>query len=298
MRNGLRFASSDRQDRLIISAICFCALIVSMQSVAQDAPKLNAALNEQVVMLPVGSGGLKLETTIFKPAGDGPFPLVVINHGKASGNPRFQGRATYPVASAEFVRLGYLVALPMRQGFSKSEGGYVEPGCNIASNGLMQAEDLRRTLDTLVKRPDVDPARILVIGQSHGGLTTIAFGSGEPFPGVKGLINFAGGFKMTSCQWDLALISAFEKYGRTSKIPTLWFYGDNDSYWGPTAEIPTRMYEAYTKGGGRAKLIAFGRFDGGDAHSMFTRREGREIWLAPVMEFLQQVGLPNKEPAR
>lgn len=63
---------------------------------------------------------------------------------------------------------------------------------------------------------------------------------------------------------------------------------------GPTAEIPTRMYEAYTKAGGSAKLIAFGRFDAGDAHSMFSRREGKEIWFAPVVEFLQQIGLPNK----
>src|SRR5258706_16379615 len=123
MRNGFWFASSIARNQLIVKPTFLCVLLISIQSVAQDAPKLNAALNEQVVMLPIGSGGMKLETTIFKPDGDGPFPLVVINHGKASGNPRFQGRATYPVASAEFVRLGYLVALPMRQGFSKSEGG-------------------------------------------------------------------------------------------------------------------------------------------------------------------------------
>ena len=64
------------------------------------------------------------------------------------------------------------------------------------------------------------------------------------------------------------------------------------------APRPHGVLHQPARAGGRAKLIAFGRFDAGDAHSMFTRREGREIWLAPAMEFLQQIGLPNKEPVR
>ena len=44
---------------------------------------------EQVVMVPKvgGESTVDLETTIFRPAGDGPFPLVVINHGKSPGKP-------------------------------------------------------------------------------------------------------------------------------------------------------------------------------------------------------------------
>ncbi len=70
-------------------------------------------------------------------------------------------------ASGEFVRLGYLVAIPMRQGFSKSGGAYIDPRCNFVSNGQVQAEDIKGALDTLVKRPDVDPKRVLLVGQSH-----------------------------------------------------------------------------------------------------------------------------------
>ncbi len=41
-------------------------------------------MNEKVIMVLVNSrqDRIELETTIFKPDGDGPFPLVVINHGK------------------------------------------------------------------------------------------------------------------------------------------------------------------------------------------------------------------------
>src|SRR5262245_50257858 len=135
--------------------VIWAGLLFSSMCLAQDPPKLDASLNEQVIMLPVGSGGTKLETTIFKPNGDGPFPLVVMNHGKDPGNPYFQPRARFIVASREFVRLGYLVAVPMRQGFSKSGGRYILPGCNTTSTGLMQADDIRGVLDVLVKRPDV-----------------------------------------------------------------------------------------------------------------------------------------------
>ena len=95
-----------------------------------------------------------------------------------------------------------------------------------------------------------------------------------------------------SCQWELSLVSAFGNYGKTSGIPTLWFYGDNDSYWGPTAEIPARMYEAYSKAGGNAKFTAYGRFEGGDAHSMFGMRAGLKIWRGPAQEFLHTIGMP------
>jgi hypothetical protein len=50
---------------------------------------------EQVVMVPkVGAEDtVDLETTIFRPPGEGRRPLVVINHGKTPGKPAFQRRA-------------------------------------------------------------------------------------------------------------------------------------------------------------------------------------------------------------
>jgi hypothetical protein len=45
-------------------------------------------LPEEVVFVPkkLLIGSVNLETTIFKPDGEGPFPLVIINHGKSFGN--------------------------------------------------------------------------------------------------------------------------------------------------------------------------------------------------------------------
>jgi hypothetical protein len=54
------------------------------------------AMHEQVIMIPNLGDTLQLETTIFKPSGNGPFPVVIINHGKARGNPAWQPRDRSP----------------------------------------------------------------------------------------------------------------------------------------------------------------------------------------------------------
>ena len=38
----------------------------------------------------------------------------------------------------------------------------------------------------------VDRTQTLVLGQSHGGWTTLAYGAAKADPSVKGLVNFAG----------------------------------------------------------------------------------------------------------
>ncbi len=260
----------------------------------QAAAQTPAAMNERVVMVKVGSGlsGAELETTLFKPDGDGPFPLAVINHGKAAGNPVFQGRARFPIASREFVRRGYVVALPMRLGFSKSSGAYSDGSCNIAANGENQAEWVDGVLGWLREQPYVDKNRIVIVGQSHGGLTTMALGARNP-PGVRALINFAGGLRFTSsgCIWENSLAQAFARYGARSKLPSLWFYGDNDSYFPP--EVWKDLEEKYRGAGGNVRLVAFGRFRT-DAHGMFSARDGLGIWVPEVERFLESVGLPSK----
>lgn len=249
-------------------------------------------LNEQVVMVPTGSGlfSVELETTIFKPDGEGPFPLLIMNHGKAPGNSHFQERARYLVITREFVKRGYAVVIPMRKGFSKSGGMYVDGGCNIGGNGNAQADDVQVALEYALKQPWADKDRILVAGQSHGGLTTMAFGT-RNYSGVKGLINFAGGLRKDNCQWDYSLVDAFGKFGAESKLPSIWFYGANDSYFNP--DLASRMHAAYTKSGGKATLIAYGTFKN-DSHGMSSSRDGVKIWWPETENFLKKIGLPTE----
>ncbi len=255
---------------------------------------LEAAINEQIVMIPAvyGSKTVELETTIFKPPGDGPFPLVVMNHGKALGNPRTQNRDRFIVLSREFVRRGYAVAIPMRKGFSKSTGDYVDSGCDMTAHGQSQADDLQSTLEFLRAQRWVDRERILVAGQSYGGLTALAFGTRQ-FPGVKGMINFAGGLKMHggSCRWQQSLEQAFATYGAQTSLPSIWFYGENDHHFNP--ELAARLHHAYVQAGGPARLVAYGPFKK-DAHGMSASRDGVKIWWPETEKFLKELGMPTE----
>ena len=233
---------------------------------------------------------LELETTVYKPPGRGPFPLVVINHGKAAGAPGLQPRYTPGWAARYFIERGYVVFVPMRTGFSKSTGGYVGAGCNIESNGLVQAEDVAVTVAYAHSLSYVDRTQTLVVGQSHGGWTTLAYGAANPDPSVKGLVNFAGGLRQEQCiGWRLNLAKAAANYAEETKLPSLWFYGDNDSFF--TKEVYSEMFARYSKANPRAKLVAFGEF-GQDSHSLFGSKDGRAIWESHLEAFMQQLGLP------
>ncbi|HJV87424.1 MAG TPA: CocE/NonD family hydrolase [Noviherbaspirillum sp.] len=262
---------------------------------AAEAVVLDSTLREQVVMLPVISAGeaVDLETTIFKPPGIGPFPLVIMNHGKALGSPRNQHRDRFVSLSREFVKRGYAVIVPMRKGFSKSTGDYVDPGCDMTAHGQTQADDLQGVVEYLRTQSWVDRDHIIIAGQSYGGLTALAFGTRQ-FPGVRGLINFAGGLKMHGgdCHWQQSLVQAFADYGAKTTLPSIWFYGENDHHFGP--ELAARLYSAYNHAGGHATLVAYGPFKK-DAHGMSASRDGIRIWWPETEKFLKEVGMPTDQ---
>ena len=254
---------------------------------AQD---LLVALREEIVSVEKpGPADVVLQTTYFRPPGDGPFPWVILNHGKAAGDPHLQPRARYLSAVRELLQRGWAVVVPMRQGFAQSGGVYLNPGCNVHANGLGQAQDVQVVLEAFRRRPELDPRRVLVWGQSHGGLTALAAGTLN-LPGVLGLVNFAGGLRQERCPaWEKALAQAFGRYGASTQVPALFFYGDNDSYWPPP--VWQEMARRYNAEGGQARVVAFGAF-GSDAHGLFGSSAGVRVWLPEVERFVRGLGLP------
>lgn len=140
--------------------------LIAFGSTAQ-AVALDTSINETVMMLPVvGQDGtaLNLETTIFKPSGPGPFPLLVMNHGKERGSPAAQKRDRFLAMNREFIKLGYAVVVPMRKGFAQSGGSYRDYGCNMKDNVQTQADDVQAALTAVLQQGWADPARIIVAG--------------------------------------------------------------------------------------------------------------------------------------
>ena len=274
-----------------ITGLSLLYILVSTEIACAEA--LDSTINEQVIMLSVTEHGdeFQFETTIFKPPGSGPFPLLLMNHGKEIGDPHKQKRDRFLAISREFVKRGYAVAIPMRRGFARSTGTYTDHGCNMADNGHLQADDIEAALVALLKQNWVDSERIIIGGQSYGGLAAMAFGVRQ-FPGVRALLNFAGGLRVDghSCDWKNSLVKAFASYATKTTLPSLWFYGENDSYFDHA--LATQLLNAYQSAGATPQLSAFGKFKN-DAHGMSGSRDGVSIWLPETELFLQRLGMPT-----
>lgn len=127
--------------------------------------------------------GVELYGLLFVPEGQGPHPLVLSQHG-GLGTPElcsgFFGSANYNDMTRRVLRRGAVVFAPQLFRWDEQFGrrGDVtaldrqlkQLGGSIAA---LELYFIRRTLDALVLRAEVDPERIGMIGLSYGGFHTL-----------------------------------------------------------------------------------------------------------------------------
>ncbi|MDP1750682.1 MAG: prolyl oligopeptidase family serine peptidase [Reyranella sp.] len=276
------------------------AWIVSSPGGAQSVGPQDEERNvdrEQVWRIPAAGGAPLMLATVMRPRGEARSPLVVINHGSPADNsvrPRMD-RPRYSILSSWFVSRGYVVVLPMRRGYGATGGTWAENygSCenpDYAGAGLQTASDIKAAIDYMRAQPFVKADRTIVVGQSAGGWGTVALSSLNP-SGVSGMINFAGGRGghqklkgggVGNCASN-ALISAAARYGATARVPMLWIYAANDSFFEPN--LVRRMAEAYNGAGGRATYQAVGP-NGNDGHNLASSSKGSSVWSPLVEGFL------------
>jgi len=261
----------------------------------RSAVEPEAPLNEKVVRVPVQTSPLvTLEVTVYMPAhsaGGGSFPLALINHG-ASHDPMNAPRVGDEFIVWYFLSRGYAVAMPMMRGYAHSWGHLTPHGCDVLAIGTDAAKDIRKVLDYMKDMPGIDATHIVVAGKSMGGWNTLVFGAQNPAD-VKGLLNFAGGVKEGDCSKpDESLITAAGELGAHTRVPSIWFYGDNDQIF--SSATWKGMYAHYTGAGGHAQLVDYGSFQQ-DAHAMTASGAGLPLWIAKADAFLASIGMPGSE---
>ncbi len=125
-------------------------------------------------------------------------------------------------------------------------------------------------------------------------MATVALTADAP-PGLIAAINFAGGrgspHDFEVCRED-RLAAAFRTFGKSSRVPMLWVYSENDHFFGPA--LAAKLYDAFEAAGGNAEFIKAEPF-GKDGHHLFSLA-GIPIWTGYVDAFLAKHGLTRRSP--
>jgi carboxymethylenebutenolidase len=206
----------------------------------QSAPPatLTAPPNRTEVTFP--SGDLQLHGYIWKPAGNGPFPAVLWNHG----SDKDAEMPFYPDLWPLYVNAGYVFFIPFRRGQGDSPGLWMDDVVNAAPpsqrnqlvvqlHETVELDDQLAGLAYLKTLPYVDTNRIAVSGWSYGGIQTIL--GAEANPGYRAAIDCAGG----ALSWDrnpdlrARMIAAVQKI----TIPIFLMQARNDATTGPSEAL-------------------------------------------------------------
>jgi dienelactone hydrolase len=215
-----------------------------------------------------------------------------MNHGATNISAADHGaRYRFSAAACYFLSRGYAVALPTARGFAGSGGNVLHLGRELTEVARENGRDISAAIEALKLRPDIDRTRIVVAGQSFGAWTTLGLGLAPP-AGVRGLISFNAAIRTSDCQsQDSSMVAAASSLGAESKVPSLWFYGDNDSV---MPESTWRsVYLNYQRAGAHTELAMFGRWRF-DSHQFLSSSDSMPIWIPKVDAFLKEISMPSK----
>jgi dienelactone hydrolase len=289
----------------------FAGLLLVVFFLAQAQEVRPPELVPVYVKIPVRVGGsfnstVDMTAELFKPDGQGPFPVVVYSHGRsATAQERAEIKEVIPRDYLRFwLAKGFAVVAPMRPGYGTTGGPDREvPGHAWDSAGnCTRPPNYRRVMDVasptvlatiawIHKQAWANASSLILTGNSVGGALTVAVGSQNP-AGVIGFINFAGGIGGNpslspgkSCDPN-QLRDMYTAYGKNTKIPSLWMYAENDLLWG--ADVPKGWHAAFVQGGSASQLVTTAPLTGKDGHDLVFF--GKDLWGAPVDVFVKRLG--------
>lgn len=166
------------------------ALAISSPGIAQVAEP------PQQQTVEILSGGLQLKGFLWRPAGRGPFPAVVFNHGRSDTAQHYSPQLGLTlehlaqVLGPVFVRHGFVFLYPFRRGEGPSadQGQFIgdllqreEAAKGVEARQHLQLvlmttdhlQDALAALSFLESLPYVDARRVAVAGHSFGGQLTL-----------------------------------------------------------------------------------------------------------------------------
>jgi dienelactone hydrolase len=284
---------------LLLAALAGCAL-----PSAYDGA-VDTSLREEIHTVPVAKADATIVVTTFRPRGDGPFPWILLSHGTATTAEANRALGRYrPLAPVrEWVHRGYAVVAPVRRGYGASGGDRFGDSYGTCANpdfrraGEGGALDLLATVEWAKAQRDLDARRWLLVGQSAGGFASIYTASKRP-DGVVAVLAFSagrGGRPDTNPGDPCSpgrMAELFASIAPRIVVPVLWFYAENDQFFGP--RVPRMWFESFRAAGGRGELVVIPPFREARGHGVFPAPAGTPFWTAAVANFFssQRISLP------
>src|SRR5215467_4576741 len=206
----------------------------------------------------VRSGSLHLKAYFWEPAGGGPFPAVVFNHGSGAEDAQHTAGQTIAGAAASlapiFLRHGYAFLYLCRrgQGLSADQAPFMqdllkkeesEKGKDARQRlhyKLVtgdQLDDALAGLDYLKTAAGIDPKRVAVAGHSFGGVLTLL--SGERGDEIRAEVAFAAGANSWRASPELRA-RLFAALGKTL-APVMLVQAANDYDTSPGTEMAAEL---------------------------------------------------------
>ena len=271
--------------------VLLALLVLALPAVAQD-----------IIMVPVTVDGetVKLAIRIYKPTTDVPGPTLVFNHGSTGRgtDPSIMVRPIdFPPLAQLFVGRGWAVVMPARRGRGGSDGqsdegfapdrsaGYsCEPALSIpgADRAL---RDMDAAMGAILAMPFVDRNRVVIGGQSRGGILSVAYAGQHPTQ-VKAVINFVGGWMGARCVNASAINQALFTRGARYPGEVLWLYGDGDPFY-PLSHS-RENFAAFKAAGGKGTFLEFSSPSGANGHQIVRYPD---LWRPIVDDYLRRQGL-------
>ena len=237
-----------RVSTTLLLGVCLCLLAAA----AHSQSPANSAYTE--VFYP--SGSLRIHAYLYKPNGDGPFPVVIYNHGSRSGRPRRPEPNEY--IGRLLTRAGYAVLIPERRGYGDSDGPTLAEaiGNDLGQRYVVRMEaetdDVFAAVDYLRTLPFADTKRIGIMGYSGGGIVTMfAISRSTAFAVAINQAGAAGAWNI-SAEMRSALIAAAEK----ATTPALLLVAQNDR----TTDSITTLAEIFKKRGVPHRMVIYEPF--------------------------------------
>jgi dienelactone hydrolase len=150
--------------------------------------------------------------------------------------------------------------------------------------------DIDAALGAIRAMAFVDRERLVIGGQSRGGILSVAY-AGQRLDGLKGVINFVGGWS-GGLRCNPNVNETLFRRGGAFRGETLWLYGEGDSFY--TIAHSRRNFSAFQGAGGAGAFLEYMPPSGVDGHQIVFHPA---LWTSAVESYLTRLGLPATPPS-